>query len=95
MTATLKNQHMNALTFEQACEVRAGLIAAQVALEMDMILLGATSPFIPNRTRQLAAVNKAFEIMTDIPYIPHKAEEIIQSHALLTHTRAKADLFAE
>jgi len=86
---------MNALTFEQACEVRAGLIAAQVALEMDMILLGATSPFIPNRTRQLAAVNKAFEIMTDIPYIPHKAEEIIQSHALLTHTRAKADLFAE
>ena len=86
---------MNALTFEQACEVRNGLIAAQVALEMDIILLGATSPFIPNRTRQLAAVNKAFEIMMDIPYVPHKAEEIIQSHAVLTHSRAKVELFAE
>ena len=86
---------MNALTFEQACEVRNGLIAAQVALEMDIVLLGPTSPVIPNRTRQLAAVNKAFEIMMDIPYVPHKAEEMIQSHAALAHSRAKVELFAE
>lgn len=84
----------NIITPEQASEVRAALIGGLVALETDIIFLEDRHPsLIANRKRQLQGIKQALDLMTySLAFIP---TEVSKTHAMLVHSRAKADLFAE
>lgn len=84
----------NIITPEQASEVRAALIGGMVALETDIVFLEDRHPsLIANRKRQLQDIKQALDLMTwGLAFVSTEASK---THALVVHSRAKADLFAE
>jgi hypothetical protein len=83
----------NIITQEQATKVRAALIGGLVALETDIVFLEDKPSLIANRKRQLQDIKDALNLMTyRLAFIP---TEVSKTHAMLVHSRAKADLFAE
>jgi hypothetical protein len=84
----------NIITSKQASEVRAALIGGLVALETDIVFLEDKHPsLISNRKRQLQDIKDALDLMTySLAYI---STEVSKTHAIVAHSRAKADLFAE
>ena len=84
----------NIITQEQSTQVRAALIGALVALETDIVFLQKDFAYMTeNRTRQLAEVKQALTLMSyGLSFLP---QEISKTHAIMVHSRAKMDLFAE
>jgi hypothetical protein len=91
---TIKHNMENIITQQQNTQVRNALIGALIALETDIVFLQKDFAYITeNRKRQLAEVKEALNLMVfQLSFVP---QEVSKTHAILVHSRAKADLFAE
>jgi hypothetical protein len=90
---TIKHNMENIITAEQASKVRAALIGGMVALETDIVFLEERTSLVANRKQQLAEVKEALNLMVfQLSFVP---QEVSRNHAIMVHSRAKADLFAE
>jgi hypothetical protein len=84
----------NIITQDQATQVRSALIGALVALETDIVFLQRDFAYMTeNRIAQLAEVKQALNLMSfELAFLP---QEVSKKHAIMAHSRAKMDLFAE
>jgi hypothetical protein len=91
---TIKHNMENIITQQQNTQVRNALIGALIALETDIVFLQKDFAYITeNRKRQLAEVKEALNLMVfQLSFVP---QEVSRNHAIMVHSRAKADLFAE
>jgi hypothetical protein len=90
---TIKHNMENIITQEQATKVRAALIGGMVALETDIVFLEDRTSLVASRKRQLQEIKDALNLMTyRLSFIP---TDVSKTHAIMAHSRAKADLFAE
>ena len=92
---TIKQNIMeNIITQDQSAQVRKALIGAMVALETDIVFLQKDFSYITqNRKEELEKVKQALNLMVfQLAFLP---QEVSKTHAIVAHSRAKADLFAE
>jgi hypothetical protein len=90
---TIKHNMENIITAEQASKVRSALIGGMVALETDIVFLEDRTSLVANRKQQLQEIKDALNLMTyRLSFIP---TDVSKTHAIMVHSRAKADLFAE
>ena len=84
----------NIITQDQSAQVRKALIGAMVALETDIVFLQKDFSYITqNRKEELDKVKQALNLMVfQLAFLP---QEVSKTHAIVAHSRAKADLFAE
>jgi hypothetical protein len=84
----------NIITQDQSTQVRKALIGALVALETDIVFLQRDFAYMTeNRIAQLAEVKQALNLMSyQLSFLP---QEVSRNHAIMVHSRAKMDLFAE